>query len=159
MCALTPTDALQLTAQQLKDELTSSVTPLQSQLQVAAVTLAEHGTALEGSRSVADAVQVLSSLPAATAELSARLDELAQAQRAAEGELSANKEHSLVLDTQIGAAVAQLQALEAAVAANQEQESQQLQQLRQDLIEPVVQVGRMGVGRDWKARSFLQDRL
>jgi uncharacterized protein YaaN involved in tellurite resistance len=80
------------------------------------------------------------SLPAAAADLSARLDELAQAQRAAEGELSANKEHCMVLDQQLAAAQAQLEVLEAMISAQQEQGGNALQQLRQEMLDPVVQV-------------------
>lgn len=131
-----------MTAQQLKDELSSTITPLQTQLQTAVATLAEHSTALEGTRSVAAAVEMLSGLPAAAADLSARLDELAQAQRAAEGELSANKEHCLVLDQQVAAMQAQLQVLEATLAAQQDQQGTALQQLRQEMLEPVMQVSK-----------------
>lgn len=132
---------LQSTAQQLREELSSTLSPLQSQLQSATDTLAAHDTALQGAASVAAAVKLLTGLPAAAADLSARLDELAQAQRAAEGELSANKEHCLALDQQAAAAQAQLQVLEASLAALQEQEGSALQQLRQEMLDPVVEVG------------------
>jgi len=130
---------LQATAQQLKEELSSTVSPLQTQLQAAAATLADHASALESTRSVAAAVQMLQALPAAAADLSSRLDELAQAQRAAEGELAAHTEHNLVLDQQLATASVQLQALEAAIGQQQERGGQQLQQLRQELLEPVVE--------------------
>lgn len=138
--ALPRADQLQLTAQQLKEELSSTITPLQSRLQDAAATLTEHDTALQGTRSVAAAVELISALPAAAADLSARLDELAQTQRAAEGELSANKEFCMALDQHVGAAQAQLRVLEATLAAQQEQEGRALQQMRQEMLEPVVQV-------------------
>lgn len=82
---------------------------------------------------------MLQALPAAAADLTSRLDELAQAQRAAEGELAAHREHNLVLDQQLATASVQLQALEAAIGQQQERGSQQLQQLRQELLEPVVE--------------------
>jgi chromosome segregation ATPase len=133
-------DQLQLTAQQLKEELSSTITPIQSRLQDAVATLAEHDTALQGTRSVAAAVELLSGLPATAADLSARLDELAQTQRAAEGELSANKEFCMALDQHVGAAQAQLLVLEATIAEQQEQQGRNLQQMEQDMLEPVVQV-------------------
>lgn len=139
---LPPTAAagqLQLTAQQLKEDISSTITPLQSQLQATAATLADHGAALEHSRSVAVAVQALQALPAVAADLAARLDELAQAQRAAESQLFAHKEQNLVLDQQMASVGAQLRALEATIAQQQEHEGQQLQQLRQELLEPIVQ--------------------
>lgn len=132
---------LQSTAQQLREELRSTLSSLQSELQSAAETLAAHNTALEGAVSVAAAVKLLTGLPAAVADLSARLDELEQAQRAAEGELCANKEHCLALDQQAAAAQAQLQVLEASLAALPAQEGGALQQLRQEMLEPVVEVG------------------
>jgi chromosome segregation ATPase len=131
---------LQSTAQQLKEELSSTFAPLHSQLQSAADTLAAHDTALEGAASVAAAVKLLTGLPAAVADVSARLDELAQAQRAAEGELCANKEHCLTLDQQVAAAQAQLQVLEASLAAQQKQGGSAVQQLRREMMETVVEV-------------------
>jgi hypothetical protein len=85
-------------------------------------------------------VELLSGLPAAAADLSARLDELAQTQRAAEGELSANKEFCMALDQHVGAAQAQLRVLEATIAEQQEREGRNLQQMKQEMLEPVVQV-------------------
>jgi hypothetical protein len=139
-CIFCSTGQLQQTAQQLREELSSTCTPLHAQLQAATTTLAEHSLALEGTRSVAAAVQMLADLPHTTAELSARLEELAQTQRAAEGQLEADREHRLVLDHQIGTVQAQLQVLEATMTAQQEQEGRAVQQLRQELLEPVVQV-------------------
>jgi hypothetical protein len=132
------TGQLQLTAQQLREELSSTFTPLQAQLQ--ATTLTQHSFALEGTRSVAAAVQMLAGLPDTTAELSAQLEELAQTQRAAEGQLGAGREHRLVLDQQIATVHEQLQELEATVAAQQEQEGRAVQQMRQELLDPVVEV-------------------
>lgn len=140
LCIFCFTGQLQLTAQQLREEHSSICTPLHAQLQAATTTLAEHSSALEGTRSVAAAVQMLAGLPDTTAELSARLEELAQTQRAAEGQLEAGREHRLVLDHQIATVQARLQVLEATVAAQQEQEGRAVQQIRQDLLEPVVQV-------------------
>lgn len=132
---------LQSTAQQLREELRSTLSPLRSHLQSAAKTLTAHDTALEDATSVAAAVKLLTGLPDAVADLSARLDELAQAQRPAEGELCANKEHCLALDQQAATAQAQLQVLEASLAALPEQEGRALQQLRKEMLEPIVEVG------------------
>lgn len=114
--------------------------PVSSGLKAATDTLAQHVSALEASKACEDAVEMLSTLPDTCEGLSDRLQELAQAQRAAEGELSASKEFSLVLDQQLATALTQLQQLQETVSGQQGHEEDRILQLRQELLEPVVQV-------------------
>lgn len=132
----TLTVQLQQTAQQLREELSSAISPVQEQLAAAAGQLAEHDSALEGcvrTGALASVAATLRDLPGAVESLSSRLDELAQAQRAAESQLYAAQEQQMAVHDQLAALQKYLEDLESSVHSQQGQVIQDVDLVKQEL--------------------------
>lgn len=130
------TAQLQNTAQQLREELQSSLSPIQEQLATAAGQLAEHGIAIEScakAGALASVAATVRGLPGAVEAIHGRLDELAQAQRAAERQLNAAQEQQLVAHDQLGALQGYVKQLEASLNSQQRSVSGELGEVKQEL--------------------------
>eukprot|EP00775_Hariotina_reticulata_P009145 gene9145-9313_t len=127
--------------QQSDENLASTCAAVRQQLSATARQLSEHDAAIGGcakSAALAGVVATVRNLPGAIESLGGRIDEVAQAQRAAEGQLNAGQEQQLVLQGQLVALQSQLEVVASSLVSQKEELFADLQKLQVELLQPTA---------------------
>jgi chromosome segregation ATPase len=126
--------------QQSNDTLSSTCATVRQQLSATAQHLSELDAAIQDcakSAALAGVVATVRNLPGAIDSLSGRIDEVAQAQRAAEGQLNAGQEQQLVLQGQLLTLQSQLEVVAGSLVSQREELFADLQKLQVELFHPI----------------------